>query len=324
MRFSNLNAAPRAVTDVLAAKLLPTMAALPVPRTLAFLRLFFVAVARSVGVQGCSLKAISMRTPEEILEAAARVIAVLLPDQERCLRVVDEALAGLTAQPAWSDAARPVPDPDLSPLRGDSTTRNSASPGRRETSVRTDMSDEVAQLALQQLGEAARRAKVWRSSRELTVEDGFTPAELQRLRTLPEYGWLKEDENDAMLLRAMKRIAMHHIGGDALPPLALANMLRSEMRIVRRSFAPTHLGGLQLALDHGDERTARILLAELSLIADADVPEELLPRVLLAREMTRSSKSEMASILGAKSKAPCAVADLPLQLRERISRLSGF
>jgi hypothetical protein len=94
------------------------------------------------------------------------------------------------------------------------------------------------------------------------------------------------------------------------------------MRTARRSFAPTHLGGLQLALAHGDDKTARVLLAELSLVADADVSEDLLPRVLLAREMTRASKGESAAILAAKAKAPSEVADLPLALREKISRMA--
>ena len=58
-----------------------------------------------------------------------------------------------------------------------------------------------------------------------------------------------------------------------------------------RTFAPSHLGGLQLALVNGDEWTARILLVELNLVADADTSEELLPCILLARQMGRVSEA---------------------------------
>ena len=92
-------------------------------------------------------------------------------------------------------------------------------------------------------------------------------------------------------------------------------MLRSEMKTAAHSLRHT-----SAALVNGDEWTARILLVELNLVADADTTEELLPCILPARQMGRASKAECQAILAAKAKALSNVADLPLSLHEKFSR----
>jgi hypothetical protein len=308
------------MVEGLSAKLLPILAPLQPPRIVAFLRLFFVHAARQVTVSGCSYKAITMRTAEELLEASARVLTVLLPDQQRVRDTFDIALAAVASDPSWNDAARPVPDPDMSPLRGASPSPTATASAPRAGSL--PLTDDVASEALRLLSEQARRAKPWRSSHELTEDDGFTSSELSLLRTLPAYGWTADDENRDVLLRAVRAIARHIAKHQATPLGDVIHDLRQQLKLSRRTLAPTWLGGLQLAVHTGDDRAARIAVAELALTAEADVDELLFARVVLARQMPRTDKSEATAVLGAKSTLACAVGDLPIRLRERISRLS--
>lgn len=316
MRFQHLGAAPRLLVDGLSTKLLSTLA--PInneARIIAFLRLFFVACGRLVGVGGCSLRAIAMRSSDELIEATARVLSVLAPDQARIVGVYESALAEIRANPAWGDGNRDVADPDLSPLRG----QPSASPARASSQ---GLQDDVAQEALRLLGEQARRAKPWRTSHELTADDGFSSSQLALLRRLPAYGWTSDDENKDVLLRSVRSIAKHMEKNAALPIDAIVSDLRQQLKVSRRTLAPTWLSGLHLAIHTHDDTAARIALAELALTAEADADELLFPRVVLARQMPRTDKAESVAVLAAKSTLPSAVGELPLRLREKISKLA--
>lgn len=325
MRYNQLAAAPKGMVDGLSAKLLPILAPLDPARIVAFLRLFFVECARTMVISGCSYRAITMRTAEELLEASARVLTVLLPDQQRVRDVVEVAMTVIASEPSWNDASRPVRDPDMSPLRAasPSTSANASDPTASAPRAGSmPITDDVASEALRLLAEQARRAKPWRSSHELTQDDGFTSSELSLLRTLPAYGWTSDDENKDVLVRAVRAIARHILKRHATPIVDVINDLREQLRVARRTLAPTWLAGLQLAVHTGDDRAARIAIAELALTAEADVDELLFARVVLARQMPRTDKSEATAVLGAKSTLACAVGDLPLRLREKISRLS--
>lgn len=325
MRFQQLHAAPRALVDGLSTKLLTLLA--PVAnqaRLVAFLRLFFVECGRIVGVAGCSIRAIAMRAPDELIEATARVMAVLLPDQPRIVGVYETALAAMRADPAWTDGNREVADPELSPLRGQPSASQSPDPNPAASMSRgseSSMADDVALSALRVMGEQARRERPWRTTHGLLPEDGFTTAEVAALASIPPYGWAKEDDNAARLLRAVRGIAKHLLRYATTPVPEVLERLRIELTSTRRTLGPTWLGGLHfLLLSPASEQYARIVLAELAQSADADAPDDLVPRLVLARTMSRADKTEAAQVLAAKTKNISCIGDLPLQLREKISR----
>ena len=185
----------------------------------------------------------------------------------------------------------------------------------------SSLNDNVAIQALRLMGEQARREKPWRCSHELTTEEGFTALELEALKTVPPYGWPKDDENSNRLMRAMRGIAKHLLKYATTPVNEVIEKLRMELANVRKTLGPTWVGGLQfLLLADGGETYARVSIAELALTTDSDAPDDLIPRLVLARTMCRSDKAESAKIMAAKSKTISNVGDLPLQLRERISK----
>lgn len=309
-KMKNLRKAPAELADAVSAYLLPNLVSCNAAQQLQYGRLFLHAVAQAVGVQGASFAALAITTLEDAVEKASRVLALLLPDAagiQRACTAAWESVVAMCPNGPVQVAVSPLPTPQSSPAR----------------SVTSGLSDDVAAAALKQLSDQALKQKPWRSSRDFQPDDGFTPEELAALQTVfPEYGWSRDDDNADLLTRCVKAMATHYVAGASSAPAQLARILRTEMRVARRSFAPTHIGGLQLALTNGDDRSARILLAELSLVANEDVHEDILPRILLAREMRRTSAKECTSILLAKTKTVTAVADLPLQLREKISRMS--
>jgi hypothetical protein len=194
-------------------------------------------------------------------------------------------------------------------------------PAPASVSTGSTLADDVALNALRMMGDQARRDKPWKSSHELVPDDGFTPTEIAALLTVPAYGWPKDDENSAKLLRAVRGIARHLLRHATTPVPDVIEKLRLELLTVRKTLGPTWISSLQLLLLVPEAaQMTRVVLAELSLTADSDAPDDLVPRLALARTMTRTDKTEAAAILAAKQKTSSAVGDLPLQLRERISR----
>lgn len=88
--YRRLSAPPQQLVDAVSAFLGPKLMAVthgPLP----WLRLIFVAVARKIGVSGASAVAITTTDPDALYHAIARVTAVLLPDTDRCVKVVTDA-----------------------------------------------------------------------------------------------------------------------------------------------------------------------------------------------------------------------------------------
>jgi hypothetical protein len=323
--FNRLGQAPVQLVDALGAKLMPSLAALTEQRTVEFLRLLFVFIGRALSITGCSVRALGLSSPRTLLQATSCCLAIVLPDQQRMMAVVDAALAELMRLPAWSQPALQVPAPDMSPIRP--ATRTSLSPepsaGARSTGSTASLSEDVALEALRILAEQARRVKPWRTSHELVADDGFSPAEMRVLRQYPAYGWHCEDENREFLLRAIRSIAKHLVAWESKAVDAAIVDLRQQLLATRRTFAPTWVAGLQLALHSNDDSAARLCIAELAAVAPADAHDDLYPRLCLARSMTRTDKSESVAILAARASLPAAATtELPLRLRERISRMS--
>ena len=82
LRFAALPRPPPHLVDALAAQVLPALAPVSPQDTMKWLRLLLVALGRRVGVSGCSVAAVAAATPEALLDACARVLALLGPDPE--------------------------------------------------------------------------------------------------------------------------------------------------------------------------------------------------------------------------------------------------
>jgi len=315
VKYSRLGRPPPNMADLLAAHLMPVLAHLPAVEQIAYLRLFLVALARRQQVTGASIVAIATTTAQDLLSATARVLTLLLPDAQGIRDAVDGVWAEIVAaHPAGPSQVQ------VSPLSSPPRSTTSASQGSTPAAALGD--SEVAVEALRLIGEQFREKKPWRSSHDLTVDDDFTAPQLAALRALPPYGWTADDENRDLLLRAVRHIARHLTTNATTPIVDMIAELRKDLKMSRRTLAPTWIAGLQMAIHTSNQVAIRHAIAELSLTAEFEADENLFPRLVLARSMPRTDNKNAQSVLAAKSTVVVVVGELPVRLRERISRLS--
>ena len=113
--FKNLKGQPPTqVLDGLQVRVCPDLEGVPASVKMGWLRLFVVALARGMGVRGASIPALAFATQDEAFLAAARILALGLPDVARMSDIAEVAwdrVRGIASERGGGTAPAPSPSP---------------------------------------------------------------------------------------------------------------------------------------------------------------------------------------------------------------------